>query len=270
MALESSPFPQRRPLKNGYFTVAAAISFIVILAISFLMVKIATVALVHTGVSQSLARFQARSAFTGTGFTTSEAEKAVNHPVRRRIIGFLMIVRSAGLVTGVSSLILSFVNVSDRNEGLERAGLLLAGVIGLWLVARSKWFDDLLSRIINWALRRWTRLASYDFEELLNLSGDYRVYEIEIEDKDWLAGKTLDELDLPEEGVNVLGVHRPDGRYIGAPDGATKIKSGDRVVLYGKKTRLRELDTRVSGAEGDKARSDAEAEHKRERQAAPH
>ena len=37
---------------------------------------------VATGTSSELARFQARSAFTGVGFTTSEAESVVLHPVR--------------------------------------------------------------------------------------------------------------------------------------------------------------------------------------------
>lgn len=58
--------------------------------------------------SRESARFQARSALTGVGFTTSEAEDVVSHPVRRRIVGGLMMVGSAGLVTAAASLFLSF------------------------------------------------------------------------------------------------------------------------------------------------------------------
>jgi hypothetical protein len=60
-----------------------------------------------TGLSHEVARFRARSAFTRTGFTTQEAEKMVEHPVGHRIIGKLMIIRSAGLVIIVLSLMLS-------------------------------------------------------------------------------------------------------------------------------------------------------------------
>lgn len=39
-----------------------------------------------TGLDINIARFQALSAFTGTSFTTKEAEDVVDHPQRRRII----------------------------------------------------------------------------------------------------------------------------------------------------------------------------------------
>jgi hypothetical protein len=86
----------------------ALISVLVIVLLSLLVVRVATVALSLTGMSREAARFQARSALTGVGFTTSEAEDVVTHPVRRRIVGGLMLLGSAGLVTAVSSLILSF------------------------------------------------------------------------------------------------------------------------------------------------------------------
>ena len=54
--------------------------------VSLLVVRVATEALVLTGLSRDLARFEARSAFTGTGFTTQDSAKVTNDPVRRRII----------------------------------------------------------------------------------------------------------------------------------------------------------------------------------------
>ncbi len=53
---------------------APLITLIVIFTFSVLITKIATESLVHTGLSKEAARFQARSAFTGVGFTTKEAE----------------------------------------------------------------------------------------------------------------------------------------------------------------------------------------------------
>lgn len=58
----------------------AILSLLAVLIVSLLITRIATVALTLTGLPRELARFQARSAFTGVGFTTSETEKVVNHP----------------------------------------------------------------------------------------------------------------------------------------------------------------------------------------------
>ena len=60
----------------------AILTLMTVLTLSLVIVRVATIALTLTGLSRELARFQARSAFTGTGFTTSESEKVVAHPIR--------------------------------------------------------------------------------------------------------------------------------------------------------------------------------------------
>jgi hypothetical protein len=62
----------------------ALISLLFILGFSTLITCIASLALMHTGLSRDAARFQARSVFTGVGFTTNESEKVVNHPLRKQ------------------------------------------------------------------------------------------------------------------------------------------------------------------------------------------
>ena len=59
----------------------AAVSLVLIFALSFFLVRVFAVALRLTGLPEHSARFQAISALTGTGFTTSEAEMIVNYPV---------------------------------------------------------------------------------------------------------------------------------------------------------------------------------------------
>jgi len=87
----------------------ALFSLLVLVTVSLLITHIATIALTLTGLSQEVVRFQARSAFTGVGFTTNESEKVVEHPVRRRIIMVLMLLGNVGVITVMSSLILTFV-----------------------------------------------------------------------------------------------------------------------------------------------------------------
>ena len=60
--------------------VIGVIAFLIVLTLSLVITRIATVALTMTGLSSEAAEFQARSAFTDTGYTTPEAEKIVNHP----------------------------------------------------------------------------------------------------------------------------------------------------------------------------------------------
>src|SRR3954470_12756427 len=112
----------------------ALISVLIIVLLSLLITRVATVALSLTGMSREAASFQARSALTGVGFTTSEAEDVVSHPVRRRIVSALMLVGSAGLVTAVSSLILSF-GGAQSHEKITRGFVLVAGLLVLWLIS---------------------------------------------------------------------------------------------------------------------------------------
>jgi len=79
-----------------------------VILVSFLIVRAAAIALMMTGMDEKRARFQALSSFSGTGFTTKEAEFVMNHPVRRRIITWLMILGNAGIVTVIVTATSSF------------------------------------------------------------------------------------------------------------------------------------------------------------------
>ena len=63
-----------------------------------------------TGMERSNARFQSLSALSGTGFTTSEAESIVNHPVRRKIATWLMFIGNTGIIAFFLILVLYFRN----------------------------------------------------------------------------------------------------------------------------------------------------------------
>ena len=92
---------------NG--AVYAVATFVIVAVISMLFTRLTTGALIATGTPSGVARFQARSAFTGAGFTTVEAENVVNHPVRRRIIFTSMLVGNLGTPTLVVTVILGLV-----------------------------------------------------------------------------------------------------------------------------------------------------------------
>lgn len=235
---------------------AAIITLLLVLVLSILITRIATVVLTHTGLSREVARFQARSAFTGVGFTTNESEKVVNHPVRRKILLLLMLFGNAGIVTVIASVVLTFISVGETGSLLIRMALMIGGLLLLWILAANKWVDRHLSKLIAWALKKYTHLDSSDYASLLHVAGEYKVTELFIEPTDWLANRMLQELRLQDEGVMILGITRADGTYLGAPDGFSKIHPNDTLILYGRESALIELDKRRRGKHGD-------LEHKR-------
>lgn len=253
------------------FVLSRVVPIVVIVLLSMTITRIATIALTLTGVSRQSARFQARSALTGAGFTTSESESMVNHPVRRRIIMWLMITGNAGIVSVVGLL---FVTTTSTRLGDSTGGplvnyglMVLGGMAVVWILGRPR-VDKALSRIIRRGLRRYTDLEVRDYEAVLEISGGYAISEKLVKASEWLAGKTLQELQLSHEGVLVLGVQRHDGTYLGAPKGTIAVLPGDVLTMYGHQDRLADLDQRPAGVLGqdqhDKAVADQEAKERRE------
>lgn len=233
----------------------AAASFIVVLLVSVLVVRVAVVALALTGMTRESAQFQARSAWTGTGFATSEAEAVVTHPVRRRIISTLMVLRGAGLVTAITALLLSLGGPEGALarpswELVGKLALIVGGLLVLVGLARSRKVDRVLTRAIRHWLRRIGHIESSDLATLYHVGGDYEVCELAVRQGDWLAGRRLGELGLADEGVLVLGVERTGGRFIGAFRGDLRLEPGDVLVAYGRLGALRRLDQRSADFAG--------------------
>ncbi len=212
----------------------AAITLFLVVSLSALITKIATIALVHTGLSSESAKFQSRSAYTGVGFSTSESEKIMSHPVRRKIIFNLMIIGNAGIVTVMSSLILTFVLPETLASKLYGLIIVIVGMIIIWFAINSKWVDKGLSNLINKMLTRYTDIEIQDYAAILHLKDDFKISEKLISDADWMANKTLKDLNLRSEGLIVLGIDRHGIDYLGSPNGTALILPKDVITVYGK------------------------------------
>lgn len=252
--------------------IAPIITVLIVILLSMVVTRVATIALTLTGMSRQAARFQARSALTGAGFTTSESESVVNHPVRRRIVMTLMLMGSAGIVTVLASVMLTFATAASNDAGSSSSTLallaLVAGTITLLGLMKLRPVDRALSRVIRLGLRRFTDLDVRDYAALLEIHGGYAVAELLVEPDDWIAGHTLAALRLNDEGVMVLGVQRVDGTYVGAPDGETYLAAGDVLILYGRGDQVAELDARERGILGE-ARHRRASEERAAKPAAP-
>lgn len=238
---------------------------VVVAMVSLFITRVATIALTVTGMPRPSARFQARSALTGVGFTTTESESVVSHPARRRIIMMLMLVGNIGLATSMGGVLAGFLSAESSGEALGRVALLVGGLLGVYLLAMSTWVDRRLSRVIARLLRRYTDLGVRDYEAMLHVAGEYEVKEMVARRGGWMAGRTLADLRLRDEGIVVLGIAHPDGSYVGVPDGASLIHADDTLILYGRDSAFEDLTRREQGQEGDRAhREAAERQHELE------
>ncbi|MGD2051037.1 MAG: TrkA C-terminal domain-containing protein [Acidimicrobiia bacterium] len=239
----------------------AVASLLVLVIIILLVARVATVALMATGLPTEVARLQARSMLTGVGYTTGESESIVTHPVRRRIAMILMLVGNVGLVSLLASVMLSFATSATTGQVMSRFGVMIAGLLAIFLLIRTRIFEHMVTRLIARVFRNFADLELRDFHHLMQLSRDYAVTELQVRPEDWLAERTLSDLELPDEGVLVLAVQRADGDFLGAPRGRTVVHRYDTLVLYGRAEVLADLDIRPASPSGDHAHAQAVAEH---------
>lgn len=238
--------------------IPAIASLLIVVAISMLITRLAALALSLTGMSKEAAMFQARSALSGVGFTTREAETVVNHPVRRRIIMMLMLTGSISLPAVVAALGLSLFTTLQAERWWWPLLLLIFGLLALVAFGNNRRVERHLNRWLAKFLRKWTNLDVRDYVSLLQLQNGFAVTEMLVEPGDWLDRKSLQDAALSREGILVLGIQKTTGAFIGAPRAADEILAGDTLVLYGQIDRLKELDQR-GALHGDAAHREASA-----------
>lgn len=231
---------------------AEVFALLIVAGITLLLSRLGTIALTATGLPRPIAKFQARSALSGAGYTTNESESIVGHPARRRIVMALMTIGGLGSAAIIATLIISFADVSSFGSGFRRGLLLAVGLFAFWLLLRVPTLDRLLASAFAGVIKRLTEVDVRNYANMLRLSSDYGISELLVEPEDWMANRALQDLDLSHEGLLVLGIVRGD-HYFGAPKGTYKARPDDTLLVYGPVERLAELDERRAGSEGDAA-----------------
>lgn len=241
----------------------AIITLLALFTVSTIVTKVASAWLMATGMSARYARFQARSAFTGVGFTTTEAESVVNHPVRRRVITRLMLMGNLGVGAIIASLVLSYDGAGSAGTA-HRTVLLVVGGLIVVAFARSTTVDRALVAATRRIMRAGHGGSSPDRATIANVGGDYDVVELAVHDDDWMCGRTLADLRPKDEGVIILGVERK-GIFAGDLDKEDRLADGDIVVVFGRREAIEELDDRRRGIGGELAHVDRVSEHRSRR-----
>jgi hypothetical protein len=210
----------------------SVVLLIVFICISYLVVRIGAIALEMTGMERSRARFQALSAFSGTGFTTREAELVVNHPRRRKIVTYLMILGNAGIVSVIATFVLSLRQAGTFRPSLNLV-IIAASLFVLYRVASHQKLAKRLTQKIRETLREKLHFEKVRVEELLHQSDGYGIASILVGRRSKVTGLTLSESGFKERDLMILSVER-DEEMIPVPKAQTKIQVGDRLICYGK------------------------------------
>jgi hypothetical protein len=212
---------------------------LIAILVSFIIVRIGGFALQLTGVEPEVASFQALSAFSGTGFTTREAERVVGHRTRRRIVTILIILGNAGTVTVIATLVASFTQVSGYMWFFIRLAIIVGGIFGLYqLIIRS----NIGRRIPAWLQRpimnRILRGAPA-VEEIFHVEKDWAISLVMVKEGSKSIGQSV--ADITAEGdIEILSIDR-SGTYLTRPDREEKIVEGDRLLVYSNRKSVKQI-----------------------------
>lgn len=212
----------------------AALSLLLILGISFFLIRLAGVALKLTGMPEQNARFQAVSALTGTGFTTTEAEMIVNYPIRRKIIAWLMILGNLGVVSVLSTLMISFVRTDANATAIFTQLAWIIGVIFVFfIIMLNSTVDRIMCGAIGVLLKKFTFLGGRHYQKILQLGEGLSVSEHQFFAEESLpANKVQNDFD----GFEILAVRRSSGTTEQFKSEIAPIRPGDTLILFGSDT----------------------------------
>ena len=227
--------------------------FITVLIISFIVVRIGAIAFQLTGLEWSLAKFQALSCFTGTGFTTKEAELITSDTRRRRIASALIVLGHAGLVTMIATfantlrprstpgdLNIPFLPLTISDEVLPLINLILIviAIYIIYMLFTNTKFAQRLTNILRARIIKKDIIKSVSCEELAVATGGYGVSKIKIHQDHPVLDKAISESELRRDDITVLAIIRAD-KTIPNPFADTKIISGDELICFGKLENIR-------------------------------
>lgn len=211
---------------------------LLVIVLSFFIVRAAATALRMTGMEEQRARFQALSAFTGTGFTTREAEIVVNNPLRRRVVTWLMILGNAGIVTVIVSATSSVVVTSQRYHLLIGIAVLLLAIYGFWKLASRSGLARWWERFIERRLLKSSAFQHDVIEEVFLVKENLALMRVIVAGDNPLVGSPLGKGILRRRGLLILGVER-GRKWFALPKPDVIIEEGDRIFVYGRPSTLR-------------------------------
>ena len=224
------------------------ILFVMVVIVSFTVIRMGAVAFKLTGMEWTVAKFQALSCFTSTGFTTKESELVVKSLQRRKIATILMIFGHAGLVT----LIATFMNSLRPSQLVHKAFQpiihlnklpTLSILINIVIIALFCWFiisifsHTKLSKTItkimqNFFLKKNIISRTY-VQDLVISAGGFVIINIEVTKHSELYHMNLSDVVKKYPVMKILAIERGSNIITNLTD-ETRMLLGDNIISYGR------------------------------------
>jgi hypothetical protein len=196
-----------------------------------------------------LAKFQALSCFSGTGFTTKESELITSDKQRRKIATILIILGNAGFVimiatlassvfpqkTILSKLSESFLPVDIPPDLVKWVNLAII-IIVVYVIYRVFTHEKFVRKMTTFLRKKIIKKEIFQkvsFEELLLATGGYGISRIMVSSGSPVLNKTLAKSQLREYDIMVLATVR-GGETIPNPAANMKILLNDELICFGK------------------------------------
>ncbi|MCZ8524023.1 MULTISPECIES: hypothetical protein [Paenibacillus] len=205
------------------------IGFIAIYCVLVLLVlETAATLLITTGLDKRIARFQALSMLTATGFTTKESELILRHPIRRKIAMFLILFGVFSLAVIISTLS-SILAQSFKIPQLLLLTVLL-GVVLLFL--KSKWITRKLKSRLHQHLEDDFALHELPLQEILYIDEDDLITEVCLHRGSAYIGRKAGEIAGKQEDLAILFIQRGLSKLRKGSRDLT-LHEGDLLMVYG-------------------------------------
>ncbi|MBN2017792.1 MAG: hypothetical protein JW794_06690 [Candidatus Cloacimonetes bacterium] len=231
------------------------ILFLLVVIIAFAVVRIGAVAFMLTGVEWTVAKFQALSCFTSTGFTTKESELIVKSQQRRKIATTLMIFGHAGLVTLVATFVNSLrpshlvhkvfqpIVQLDNHPILSVLINIIILTLFCWVIvslfSHTKLSRKLTTVIQDFFLKK--KFIHKTFIQDLVISGEgFGIVNIEVTQHSDLYHAVISDLMKQVPDMKILAIERGRNIITNLTDD-TRLLLGDNVISYGKVDKIKEL-----------------------------
>ncbi|GIN19106.1 MAG TPA: hypothetical protein DEO65_10440 [Bacillus bacterium] len=179
-------------LMLGYFIFVAVI------------IEISSTLLVITGLKRKVARYQVISMLTNTGFTTDEARLILEHPVRRKISGFLILFGAFSLAVIIS--ILSSYLSDDIH--FKQLGLILC-IVGITLcLLKTGPIRRFLKEKLNDSLQDQYQLDELPIREALYMNKSDLLIDIPLSEESHYVNKRWIDVWDDDEDIKLLFIRR--------------------------------------------------------------
>jgi hypothetical protein len=215
------------------------VGILIFLFVWMVIFWIGSITLEATGLDRKKARFQALSALTGCGFTTTEAESIVNHAKRRKIVSWMIFLGSVGIVAFFLLLIL-YVRSGLETPTVVHIVTTLSLILLFSLLTRLGVLRRVSDGIVGLLRKGGQSSILFDDKETIYQIGDFIVTRLKVTSKMPIAGLTIGKSGLDDRQIKVLTVEGID-RLLFRPKQDDLIMSGDTLLCYGKAVDILEL-----------------------------